>query len=388
MVEALLALDEPLRTTLILRFLEELPPRAVAARMDIPVETVRSRTRRGLGVLREQLDRSFGDRTSWCSALLPLLRRPSAVEALSTAFVVMSIPKKLALVVLVCALGWLAWPRREGGAEPVVALGPGAPAVLQEPPRPSAADLVLAGEPAARVDADGSFHLRSLRSQAALGACAAGYRPSEATFVGGNEGSEMKVRLVLTRGGGEVAGRIFDALTGRPLPGAFVGVGARTSMEFAEAGFLLRFENLDAREHRLAVSRSLFPSIERRGVRPDEGEVVLRVPRARIPSVRIEGVFLDELGQPIPGASVGPIVLPQGFSYLGECDEATGRFALGPLPSGSWGLRLEAPGRAPSTSVRACSAPARAGTAARSASRSRGESWPRSSRKESSSVRG
>ncbi|MCI0346416.1 MAG: RNA polymerase sigma factor, partial [Chloroflexi bacterium] len=43
-VEALLALDEPLRTTLILRFLEELPPRAVAARMDIPVETVRSRT--------------------------------------------------------------------------------------------------------------------------------------------------------------------------------------------------------------------------------------------------------------------------------------------------------------------------------------------------------
>jgi hypothetical protein len=149
-VEALLLLDEPLRATLILRFLEELPPRAVATRMGVPVETVRSRTRRGLEVLRERLDRSFGDRASWCSALLFLLRRPSAAEVLSTVLAVMSIPKKIALVVVLCALGWLAWPRRDQSTEPVTPLLAEAPAGLEVPPRDSESELVPAPVPAAR----------------------------------------------------------------------------------------------------------------------------------------------------------------------------------------------------------------------------------------------
>ncbi|MEQ1895561.1 MAG: RNA polymerase sigma factor, partial [Planctomycetota bacterium] len=56
-VAALAKLDEPQRTTLVLRFLEDLPPRAVAQRMQVPVATGRTRTRRALEELRTRLDR-------------------------------------------------------------------------------------------------------------------------------------------------------------------------------------------------------------------------------------------------------------------------------------------------------------------------------------------
>ncbi len=73
LVLALMELDEPYRRTLLLRFFEELPPRDVAARMQVPVETVRTRTRRGLALLRERLDdEEHGDRSRWVRALVPL----------------------------------------------------------------------------------------------------------------------------------------------------------------------------------------------------------------------------------------------------------------------------------------------------------------------------
>ena len=71
-VQAVLALDEPYRTTLLLRFFEDLAPREVAARMNAPVETVRSRVQRGLAKLRETFDAKHGgDRRAWA---LPLIR--------------------------------------------------------------------------------------------------------------------------------------------------------------------------------------------------------------------------------------------------------------------------------------------------------------------------
>lgn len=72
-VEAVLQLDEPYRDVLLLRFYEELPPRRIAARLDMPVETVRTRIKRGLARLRAHLDAQHGgDRSQWMAALLPL----------------------------------------------------------------------------------------------------------------------------------------------------------------------------------------------------------------------------------------------------------------------------------------------------------------------------
>ncbi len=71
-VAALQDLGEAYRSALYLRFYEELPPREIARRLGIPVETVRSRIRRGLEALRTRLDSEYGgDRGSWCVALVP-----------------------------------------------------------------------------------------------------------------------------------------------------------------------------------------------------------------------------------------------------------------------------------------------------------------------------
>ena len=72
-VEAVVALDEPYRAAIVLRYLEGLPPRDVAARLGVPVETARTRVKRGLALLRTRLDeRHRGDRRAWMVVVLPL----------------------------------------------------------------------------------------------------------------------------------------------------------------------------------------------------------------------------------------------------------------------------------------------------------------------------
>ncbi len=68
---AVLELDEPYRETVLLRFFEDLPPREIARRMGVPVETVRTRVRRALVLVRGRLDREAGRSREWRAALLP-----------------------------------------------------------------------------------------------------------------------------------------------------------------------------------------------------------------------------------------------------------------------------------------------------------------------------
>ncbi len=63
-------LDEPYRSVVELRYLEELTAEEVARRLDRPAATVRSQTQRGLVLLRERLDREDpGGRRAWCASL-------------------------------------------------------------------------------------------------------------------------------------------------------------------------------------------------------------------------------------------------------------------------------------------------------------------------------
>lgn len=55
LVAAVLELAEPLRTTVLLRFYDDLPPRAIAAKQGVPVETIRTRLKRAQELLRERL---------------------------------------------------------------------------------------------------------------------------------------------------------------------------------------------------------------------------------------------------------------------------------------------------------------------------------------------
>lgn len=73
-VAAVLRLTPLLRDVVVLRFFEGLPPRAIAERLAVPVETVRTRQKRALQELKQRLDASTdGGRAAWCTALMPLL---------------------------------------------------------------------------------------------------------------------------------------------------------------------------------------------------------------------------------------------------------------------------------------------------------------------------
>src|SRR5262249_28675693 len=58
-VDAVIRLAEPYRSAILLRYLDELPTRKVAQRLGVPVETVRTRLKRGLAQLREMLSREI-----------------------------------------------------------------------------------------------------------------------------------------------------------------------------------------------------------------------------------------------------------------------------------------------------------------------------------------
>lgn len=94
-VEEVIALEEPYRSTVLLRFYEELAPREIAARLDIPAATVRTRLSRALEKLRCRFDEAHGGRReAWCLAFLPLLGldRAALPAAGATASALPSIP--------------------------------------------------------------------------------------------------------------------------------------------------------------------------------------------------------------------------------------------------------------------------------------------------------
>jgi RNA polymerase sigma-70 factor (ECF subfamily) len=78
LVAAVLALDVLYRKAILLRYYEGMPPREVARRLDIPVETARTRIKRGIDRLRADLERTHEQEPGgWRAALLPLLQLPA-----------------------------------------------------------------------------------------------------------------------------------------------------------------------------------------------------------------------------------------------------------------------------------------------------------------------
>ncbi|MEW6747778.1 MAG: sigma-70 family RNA polymerase sigma factor [Planctomycetota bacterium] len=73
LVAEVLRLDEPYRSTVLLRYFRDMPPHRIASQQRIPVATVKTRLRRALGRLRQRLDEDYrGDRAAWCFPLLHL----------------------------------------------------------------------------------------------------------------------------------------------------------------------------------------------------------------------------------------------------------------------------------------------------------------------------
>jgi RNA polymerase sigma-70 factor (ECF subfamily) len=120
-VRALLGLEEPYRTVLLLRYYDDLKPREIAARLGLPGPTVRTRIERGLKLLRGRLDAGrSGDRRSWCLALAPLAIAParsSVLASVVTGGIVMK-TKLAAVALILAALGLFLYTRAGDRALP------------------------------------------------------------------------------------------------------------------------------------------------------------------------------------------------------------------------------------------------------------------------------
>ncbi|MFT3698500.1 MAG: sigma-70 family RNA polymerase sigma factor [Kofleriaceae bacterium] len=102
-----LDLDEPFRSTLLLRYYEGCSAAEIARRQDVPAGTVRWRLKRGLDDLRKQLDDAHqGDRKRWVLALAPLpgaAIQPASGPTL-LGVIAMKTTYKIGLVILIALL--------------------------------------------------------------------------------------------------------------------------------------------------------------------------------------------------------------------------------------------------------------------------------------------
>jgi len=108
-VNAAMALPDPYREAIVLRFFHELPAAEIAERLDIPLETVRTRVKRALARLRKELDdRHGGDRKAW-TALVALLLPTPAKAGMALGVKVGLVAAAASLLVATVAL----WPKVE-----------------------------------------------------------------------------------------------------------------------------------------------------------------------------------------------------------------------------------------------------------------------------------
>jgi len=161
--EAVLSLDEPYRSVVVMRYFEDRTPTGIAAALSVPAATVRTRLHRALAILRGRLDDEHGgDRRAWFAVLLPLVpgRADAAAAtvgaALTGGFLIsMKTWMGAALVVAAAAVAITVVPdlgtesppapKGEEAPEPVAAVPepppeevpvPPAPEVVKEPAKP------------------------------------------------------------------------------------------------------------------------------------------------------------------------------------------------------------------------------------------------------------
>jgi RNA polymerase sigma-70 factor (ECF subfamily) len=150
LVDALLAMPEPYRATLLLRYFEGREPVEIAAATGVPAATVRTRVHRGLAMLRDVL-RSDDD--AWRLALLPLVGPGVAVASrakLATEVLVMTTKTKILAAIVVVALAAVVVSRHattDTSASTSHATAPNAPALAERADRRLHADARAASAP-------------------------------------------------------------------------------------------------------------------------------------------------------------------------------------------------------------------------------------------------
>jgi RNA polymerase sigma-70 factor (ECF subfamily) len=292
LVDAVLGLSEPYRTTLMLFYFEELSLRSLAQHQGTPIATVKARLARGRAALRKSLDqRAGGAERALALVLLPLAQdgpRPpfSLPPATSTFLGALIVNAKILVLSLAVALAgtvaFLRWSKDDPGHDPVVS--PASASARSEQLAPSLStpfegEVVAAGTPPTR----GEYAVEEVASPSA---------PSSTT--------PIATPAFLT-------GRVVD-LASSPLSGIGVRRGTAATTSAGDGGF--RFEH-DAGSGEVRVDDPLWTTVL--AVQPlpaDSGREAILV---AAPRLRLSGVVLDAAsGLVVEGASVC-VELPRDF---------------------------------------------------------------------------
>lgn len=134
-IEAVLELDEPYRTTVLLRHFDALDTATIARQMNVSVAVVRKRLSRGLAILRGRLGSGStgGNINSWLAGLFAFRGQPTGGVAMAKAVTTAAIAKIGLSLLIVAGLtitgAWVMDSDENPTAQPVAAL----PAVSQQP---------------------------------------------------------------------------------------------------------------------------------------------------------------------------------------------------------------------------------------------------------------
>lgn len=308
---AVLQLDEPYRTAVLLRFFDALPPRQIARRLGVPVATVHSRLQRALAQLRQHLDQTPGGRAQWLHALAPFAVPTSLLPWPGLGVFTMQLHLKLLTVAAVFACSVPFWW----------------PSGTMEPAEPSLAALPNGG-------ADRDLGSGGGAANRANPARSAG--PVERTAAARSESTAPAAATATSA----VAGRVVDCrgVGATDVPIAPNGQADRAVRSDPAGNFTLE---LTAATTSIGACDPRFVTVLAASWSPDSRLTPVVVVA---PALTLAGRAVDELGAPVPGALVA-VQLPADFEtrvpmpldggergrWTTACD-AAGRFTLPSVP--------------------------------------------------------
>ena len=339
LAEHVLALEEPLRAVLLLRYFDGLDTAAIAELLGIGAGTVRDRHRRGVATLRARVRAEHGeDAERWLAALVPFARRTGPPEG-ATASAASVAPRP-----------WLAVASLAGCASLVVVLA--ASGGGSEPVASRSGDAALASAPVGVLDALGAEAARVTRTSVSpddpvavvvLGGVDPTTRGAERSGAPVDGPRELVVR-VRVDGEPASAGEVYAVRAGR-VPADPAGIPVERRARLDEAG-----------EVRFSLPADDSGWAHAVGVRLPNGAVLQRMldgPRVEVVELelgtaRIEGQVYDADGAPLAGVEVS-LGIREGWDFgalggFARSDRA-GRVAFDGLPASQFWLHAELPGR-------------------------------------------
>ncbi len=324
--DAVLALDEPYRDTILSSFYEGLDARAIAARDGVALATVRSRRTLALAHLRERLDRECGgERGVWSATLSILADSPPPLAAipaspsqtgpatqaappLALGVLTVTTATKLIAVAATLAVAAALWTR--SSAEP--ARGADVPLADARVARPSPPALDDEGADARQIATPG------LAAQALPGLTGL-TGPLGLPGTSADAGRAAVEVSVVYPGGAPAAGRVVELVPERPA-----GRGGVRRLRSDALGKVL-FEGLEPGH--LDVQADLGGGVELEVGAGERAEARLELPRG----LRVRGRVVDLDGVGVADAEVLLSESRLGDGFVVARTDAGGAFDLSPV---------------------------------------------------------